>query len=131
MHAMNRRIALALLLLGASGVARADNGEDNTLPKFDVEKHCTRAMQGTWSLTRTHAGCVHAEQQAYDALKTSWTSLAEQTRVFCGKVSRTVDNSYSTLQDCVKSESQSDDYEAHLQAMTQHSSAFRQAAPAR
>lgn len=131
MNAMNRNIALALLLLCASGAVHADNSADSLLPKFDVEKHCTRAMQGTWTATRTHAGCVDAERQAYDELKTSWTSLTEKTRVFCDKVSRSLDHSYSTLQDCVRSESQSDNYEAHLQAMTQRSSAFKQALPAR
>lgn len=128
---MNRKIAFALLLIGSAGVAHADAELDSSLPKFDVEKHCARALQGTWSLTRTRAGCLHAEKQAYDQLKTSWMDLPMETRVFCGKVSRTVDNSYATLQECVTTESGSDNFEAHLRAMAQQSSAFRQPPPKR
>jgi hypothetical protein len=131
MKAIIRNSVLSLLILCASGAAQAANDADDLLPKFDMEKLCTRAIQQTWTSTRSYAACVGSEQQAYDELRASWTSLAAKTRVFCDKVSRSLDSSYVTLQECIRGESQSDSYEAHLQAMSQRSSAFGQAAPPR
>jgi hypothetical protein len=126
-----RRAAFLLFALSCATAAAAPvhptpahPAPDDALPAFDMAKHCARATQGAWSYSKNQGTCEQSERAAYDALKASWASLDADTRIYCNKVAHDVDGSYATLADCIQTESQSDDYEAHLRAMAQHSSAF-------
>lgn len=89
-----KRVAATVALLLAAEAAFGQS-----LPRFDVEKHCEEAGSG-------RAYCVERTQAIYDELKQQWDSYPTEAKARClGKLKNSPrPNSYYWLQVCLRHE---------------------------
>lgn len=53
-----------------------------------------------------YSGCLEMEQDSYNKLKRSWSSLAEKTQKYCDRVAKTSGGSYMLLDGCIDMETE-------------------------
>ena len=76
------------------------------LPRYDVEKHCSRVASISGSSAMIKNGCMDMEQEAYDKLKPLWASIPGKTQQHCGQVAKVSGGSYSILEGCIDMETE-------------------------
>lgn len=74
------------------------------IPRYDVDKHCTKVAQTSGNSNMIYNGCIEMEQTAYDSIRQLWASIPEKTQSHCNKVASSSGGSYSILQGCINME---------------------------
>src|SRR6056297_3461131 len=101
---MKLRRVIYLLAQGSIFALFATTSHAQSIPRFDVEAYCKEVSRVSGGSATIYNGCVTMEQDAYDALKTRWESIPEQTRAYCENVARVTGGSYNIFGGCVEIE---------------------------
>lgn len=74
------------------------------LPRYDVEGYCNEVVEFSGGGHSLFNGCIKMEQQAYNALKSDWAQIPDDTQQYCMEVSEFSDAAYSLLKGCIDNE---------------------------
>ena len=96
------RLAAAALLLTVPACPAAAEG----LPRYDVSGHCGRVaiVAGAARSTEMREACERREQEAHAILTQTWPTLSPAAQGRCLWAAHAHDQTYATLQDCVRLE---------------------------
>ena len=94
---MRALLALAIISVALPAVA-------GDLPTYSPERWCNK-VAGSVRSEVIYGGCIEQEQEAYDKLKLSWSTLPPTRQAWCDKVaSAGASGSYMILGGCVDQE---------------------------
>lgn len=91
-------MSLAIILLLAHPAAADD------MPRFDPYKYCNDVAAMIGGSVTIENGCIEQEQQAYDRLKSKWSTFPTKTRIYCEEIAKTIGGSYPILEGCIQQE---------------------------
>jgi hypothetical protein len=75
-----------------------------SIPRYEVPAYCQQVADVSGGSSMIYNGCIDMEQEAYNALKTSWSSVPSRMRRYCDDVGKVSGGSYSILKGCVEME---------------------------
>ena len=75
------------------------------IPRFDVKGYCNSVADISGGSSMIYNGCIDMEQQAYNALKSSWAGLPDRQQKYCHEVAEISGGSYMILKGCIDMES--------------------------
>ena len=98
------RVILGVTIL--VGCLFSSQAKSTEIPKYDANSWCNKVAHSVGGYSEMiMAGCLSEEQESYDTLSVSWSSLPDHTRDWCDKVARSSGNgSYTILSGCVQME---------------------------
>jgi hypothetical protein len=98
------RVLGIVALFVLAGAAQAET----ILPTYPVEKWCDQVSRSVGARSEMiYGGCIDQEQNSYNELKASWTTLSNHTQTWCDQVAKaTGSGSYMILKGCVEQETQ-------------------------
>lgn len=99
MRLKNIAVLGTTIALSSFGAAAAE------LPRYDPPRYCETVSDVSGGSRMIYNGCIQMEQEAYDALKSTWSTLSNRTKTYCDEVARSSDSSYSILKGCIDMES--------------------------
>lgn len=76
------------------------------IPRYDPEAYCKKVANVSGGSSMIYSGCIDMEQDSYNKLKLSWSSLAEKTQKYCDRVAKTSGGSYMLLDGCIDMETE-------------------------
>lgn len=74
------------------------------IPRYDVPARCRQVAEVSGGSSMIYNGCMEMEQEAYDTLKTSWSSIPSRMRSYCDEVGQVSGGSYTILTGCIEME---------------------------
>jgi hypothetical protein len=75
-----------------------------TLPRFDVDKHCEKVSQFGGGSHTIFNSCIQLEQGSYDSIRSRWDGVSPRIRRHCSEVGAFGGGSYQILESCVTME---------------------------
>ena len=73
-------------------------------PRYDIEAHCTKVSAIGGGPSAIKSSCTTIEQEAYDKLKSVWSTVPINTIKHCERVTGMTGGSYTLLESCIEME---------------------------
>ena len=92
------RISLvALAMMTAAAQAQS-------VPRYDVETYCKRVADSIGGSSQIEKTCIEQEQDAYNGLKSNWSTLPSRAAEYCDTVASSIGGSYQIMATCIDQE---------------------------
>lgn len=116
MGALIRRQNLYIVIAAVSVLTAVQSAVAQNVPRYDPEAYCkTLASTGGAYSAIVDNTCIQQEQQAYDALNTTWDTLPAQAQTYCDHLATVGgEGSYIVLQACIQQEMHARSNAAHF-----------------
>lgn len=100
---MIKQTAQAALLVLA-GLAPLTALASDAPPRYDIEAHCTKVSAIGGGPSAIKNSCADMEREAYEKLKSVWSTVPINTIKHCERVTGLTGGSYTLLESCIDME---------------------------